>query len=334
MKLTQKNHIEYYTIINLEKFQVLIFELLQIVDSVCKKNNLSYWIDGGTLIGAVRHHGFIPWDDDLDLCLMKKDFDKLMLLLYEEIQQSPDKHLMFYKNKDVKHWCEYLYSTKIFSKIGRQVKPCRIDIHPMKAIPKSCIAEDKKITEIATFFIYGKNKYPNMLDKTYRRYLKLPLSEALKKKKEFMSYFNDTYMVSHCNATKDCLINYPSNDFFVKESREYYSYENIFPLKTITFEGMNIPCPNNIHDYLTKLYGDYNSLPPLKNRIPVSEEIIINDTGVYSYKDVDNDIINYNSYFYIRQKFSYKLKYVFLLLKEKGVLIAMKKIINYFVNRI
>ena len=61
--------------------------MLRFVDNVCKKHNIDYWLEGGTLIGAVRNGGFIPWDDDIDLSIMRKDYEKLIKILPEEISK-------------------------------------------------------------------------------------------------------------------------------------------------------------------------------------------------------------------------------------------------------
>jgi lipopolysaccharide cholinephosphotransferase len=67
------------------KFRVMYVELLIFIDKVCNKHDIDYWLGFGTLLGAVRHGGFIPWDDDIDLVLLRKDYQKLIEVLPEEI---------------------------------------------------------------------------------------------------------------------------------------------------------------------------------------------------------------------------------------------------------
>ena len=69
----------------LRKAQLCMLDILIQFDKVCRNNNISYWLDGGTLLGAVRHQGFIPWDDDLDVCIQSKDYPKLREALIKEL---------------------------------------------------------------------------------------------------------------------------------------------------------------------------------------------------------------------------------------------------------
>ncbi|EXY98301.1 licD family protein, partial [Bacteroides fragilis str. 3998 T(B) 4] len=72
----------------LRKQQERMFEMLCVIDDICVKNEINYWLSGGTLLGAVRHGGFIPWDDDLDIQLMKDDYNKLLGLLKTELPEQ------------------------------------------------------------------------------------------------------------------------------------------------------------------------------------------------------------------------------------------------------
>ena len=63
-------------------------EVLSVIDSICKKHNIPYWADWGTLLGAVRHGGFIPWDDDLDISMKRKDYEYFMKIAKNELPEG------------------------------------------------------------------------------------------------------------------------------------------------------------------------------------------------------------------------------------------------------
>ena len=69
----------------LRKQQMIMLDMVKELDRVCRKHDIPYFLYGGTLLGAVRHNGFIPWDDDLDVGLLRKDYIKLMSVLPEEL---------------------------------------------------------------------------------------------------------------------------------------------------------------------------------------------------------------------------------------------------------
>ena len=65
--------------------QIGLLTLLKEFDSICKKNNITYYLEGGSLLGAVRHKGFLPWDDDIDLCITRAEFKKLLAVIDKDL---------------------------------------------------------------------------------------------------------------------------------------------------------------------------------------------------------------------------------------------------------
>ena len=86
----------------------ILLDMLKYVDEICKKNNIKYFLYGGTLIGAIRHKGFIPWDDDLDICVPYKDYRKLITLLKQDNKYNVHNP---YDNEDY-----YYFFTKLTDK--------------------------------------------------------------------------------------------------------------------------------------------------------------------------------------------------------------------------
>ena len=72
----------------LRQHQLKMLDILIIIDRICKKHGIKYWISDGTLLGAVRHGGFIPWDDDLDIQMMRKDFKHFIKIISEELPEN------------------------------------------------------------------------------------------------------------------------------------------------------------------------------------------------------------------------------------------------------
>ncbi len=97
MKLLRikKNTKKYLVPTPLSSLQKELLNLLKIIDKICRKNDIEYWLDFGTLLGAVRHKGFIPWDDDVDICVPTDHYPKLLKLLHQEKDRNSDIFLFY-----------------------------------------------------------------------------------------------------------------------------------------------------------------------------------------------------------------------------------------------
>ena len=128
----------------LRRQQMRMLDILLEVDRICREHGIRYWLSSGTLIGAVRHGGFIPWDDDLDIEMMRADYLRLMQVLPRELpdwlalQHADTDEYYFYFYAKVRDRRSRMLETLDY---GRQLKEqgIFIDIFPLSAIPFGCI---------------------------------------------------------------------------------------------------------------------------------------------------------------------------------------------------
>ncbi len=249
--------------VNLSKS--LCLELVLIVKDICDKNNLDYWLDGGTLLGSQRHKGFIPWDDDIDICFPKSDFDKVITELDKYCKKSSN-HLLFHHNSDVSLVFDYFGNSNY---LIDGVFPVRIDLIPVKIIPNTLesIKIDKSLTNIFSSYYKGKVKNESDIADIHKEHLSSG-SNNLEQSNKFISfysqYLNGCDTDKRSELTEDYLVNYCFNDMSVSKDRPYYAFNDIFPLGKVEFEGYEFKAPNNIKNYLTILYGENYIIPPDK----------------------------------------------------------------------
>jgi lipopolysaccharide cholinephosphotransferase len=252
----------------LRRAQVICQELLDIVTGLCREHNLRYWLDGGTLLGAVRHGGFIPWDDDVDVCLPLADYRKLLALLDTFCAENPE-YLLYFGPAGIPYWCESFGKT---TWLIDGVLPVRIDLIPVKLVSNTpvALAEDKSLTDAASLWTLGRLKYPESLTPLHRS--RLPgKHDLVREKSEFYAWFwtrfgPDPAEVSP-SATGDWCVGYSFNDALVAKTRQLYAYSDIFPLKPLKFAGKSYLGPADTDAYLQVLYGPrYMELPPESQR--------------------------------------------------------------------
>ena len=227
---------------DLRDIQLANMILLKEIDYVCRQNNLSYWLDGGTMLGAVRHKGFIPWDDDIDVGMMIDDYEKI-IEAFEQSSRDKDIYAAYYK--DEKH----------------------PDMYFIKVKHKKCPA---LFIDIFPFYIYGKAmNVQEQLEKTKE-------IKAIRKKllhKVTISTPEEEIKSLYYDIMKKII---PQTQPERKEDTDlvwgvqynhnwknwFTNYNVIFPLKPMEFEGCVFWGINNPDAFLSRLYGEYMSYPP------------------------------------------------------------------------
>ncbi len=160
--LENNGKIDYYTIDRMEEVKKEMLRLLNVIDKICRENGLKYWLDGGTLIGAVRHGGFIPWDDDIDISLLKPDFNTLINMLDTGTYSDQIKeYLWVSKHNRYEHRCNYLCSKlNIYGRMKGSfgIVPIKLDIRPVNVITNDTNSRElnSELREIANEWIFNK----------------------------------------------------------------------------------------------------------------------------------------------------------------------------------
>ena len=212
-------------------------ELLNFVSNVCMKYNIDYWLDYGNLLGAVRHGGFIPWDDDMDIGMMRKDYEKFLYVIDKELKENNlDKNIevRIYKNDKVL-FVQMMYTTPEVGGIF-----AGLDIFPYDFIESYDENTEEKFRE-------EKVKFKRLIKNGGNP------KDGLK---EYLQNFNVKY------APTDYIVGGVEGvrSPFSKYKFAILDTDKIFPLAEITFNGVNYKCPKDTDYYLKAIYGDYRTI--------------------------------------------------------------------------
>ena len=317
MKLINKAGLEYYEIDGLEEMQSELLGQLAIVDEICREHGLCYWLDGGTLIGALRHGKPIPWDDDMDICVPKEDFDKLIPLIHERCKEDEKRLLFFYPEDGDRLWAEYFGSLNMLVMAAPGWLPVRLDIAPMKTFPNTPedIEKEREMSQKLTYCSTGF--------KINNRQAKL----NWKQKRGFRRYYYNEYANELAKRTVDlnpdqlCV-----NNFTRENTMQHHRYSDIFPLQDIDFNGMKVMIPAKPDEYLS-YYDDWRKLPELQDRCPVNERFIRNDEKL-TKKEIMRKIKKYYSRLDERVTLRGRCREMFLLGCAHGPAPVVKRILN------
>lgn len=249
---------------SLRKAQLRMLEILLFVDKVCKAYNIEYWVDSGTLLGAVRHGGFIPWDDDVDIVMPIAEYRRFRKVMIEH----PNEQFVFQDHstddKFFNHWgvVRDLHSEYIQNSIAHQIRKYRglqVDIFPMA---------DNIFLRMAKMSYYQTKIREAMIEKWAN---KKGISIA-----HFLFHLEKYAIIpvlksfSLFRRTKNSMSLCYGIPFFYKVKKDA-----IYPLSTISFEGHLFSAPHNPDEYLKQIYGDYMKLPPEDKRGGHEVEVVL-----------------------------------------------------------
>ncbi len=267
----------------LESIQNILLGYLLEVDRICRKHNIKYFLGGGTLLGAIRHHGFIPWDDDADIMMLREDYDKFCKIAESEMPSN----MTFQTNENDKN-CFYEFAkfrlnntvfATGFSKTHKDMhNGIAFDIfcHDKTANSKLGQKIHLAVTLFTRALVFNKwnNRKAENGNKIQSAFTNLciklfPIRFSLWLEKKTLSFFKKK------KGAK-----------YLYDGMGRNIYNGSFPIEYLNeveyvdFEGYKLPVPKEYDKYLTFLYGDYMELAPLSTRLGC-HEIKLCDIGKY-----------------------------------------------------
>lgn len=249
--------------------QLAELDILIVFDKICKAYGINYSLDSGTLLGAVRHKGFIPWDDDIDVAMARPDYEKFYRLVTDNKNVLPDNfELIPDRGKDGR--IPFLKvvdkNIKLESEAGDITDNLWIDIFPIDGYPadyKKALKFWKKVHLYHRIILYNYNDgsrkrgLEKIAVKLFSVYAKMyGVSKAIKK----LDKLKDKY--PYLGA--ECVGPVMWASFGVKMRISPDTYENFISME---FEGYSFSVIENWERYLKQTYGDYMKLPPKDKQI-------------------------------------------------------------------
>lgn len=257
-----------------------LLEMYKDIRSVCQRYNLIVVLGGGSCLGAIRHKGLIPWDDDLDLNMPRKDYNKLISLLRDGVLgdkyefRYPD-GMMYSRTAFLKIYLKGTVYEDVFGDNNVYPQGLFIDIFPIEGVP-SCKLWRTIKGYIANFLRLISNCVVES------EFNSQSIRQTITDSPQLLAVINKRRFIGKCFSflnSKKWLFMY---DRFVADERitplvtvptgrKLYHGEMIescklFPSVVVPFESMNADVYHDYESYLTMMYGDYMKVPPIEKR--------------------------------------------------------------------
>ncbi len=262
--------------VNLRDIQNAALEILIVFAKLCDEHGLNYYISGGTYLGAVRHKGFIPWDDDVDVAMPRRDYNEFLNIADQYLPESMQ--LVHYKKKKG----TIHYSAKIednryqlvdhTASIPRTVN-LWIDIFPLDGLPENALV--RKVHSFHLLYLRAMFKY-SLFDKIVNQSNRnRPWYERL------LIDFGKVVKLEKIMNPDRCMekLDYALSKYDFYESKLVMNFMGSYKFKSVMdresiyadgalyeFEGVLLNGPANYDAYLSQIYGDYMTLPPENER--------------------------------------------------------------------
>ncbi|MCC5791559.1 MAG: LicD family protein [Legionellaceae bacterium] len=250
----------------LRQAQLKMLNMLKSVDNICQENGIDYWLEGGTLLGAVRHQGFIPWDDDLDISMPRESYERFLKIAPSQLPES----LFLQTPQTDRGYFNLAVPLKIRDKNSYFVEHHERESEPYQqglfidVFVYDTFDEDEK-----------RSQWKKWRAKKILRLLQ-PKYSTLRTGHHYWLYKGLSHFTArqrlekhlHTLIAQSATLNSPWMGIgFDSVNSSRVHRDDIYPLRRIPFEGLACPVANRVEVILSQLYGDYQQLPPENERV-------------------------------------------------------------------
>lgn len=258
------------------KMQLIQRDMIKELDRVCRENNIRYSIFCGTLLGAVRHKGYIPWDDDADIAMLREDYEQ-----FKKVANQLNPEICFFQDHETDPEYRWGYAKlrrtgTTFIRAGQEHVKCKtgvfIDIFPLDDIPRSLLGQ---IVQDFYCFSLRKILWSEMGKKSEKSALKrlwFCLLSHIRPGTVFRLCRSMENRSRNASVNRVRLLTFPAFGRLYRKNplRERYGLpkEWFTQLDEYEFEGLKLTGTKDYDGILTYIYGDYMTLPPEEDRYP------------------------------------------------------------------
>lgn len=262
----------------LKEIQNCQLDILKYIDHICKKYNIEYFVNYGTLLGAIRHNGFIPWDDDIDICMYRDEYNKFITAMENE---KNDKYSILSKDTSKWYFQNFLVVIDKDTVIEDHIKYKRhdtnvfVDVFPIDKFNDLNFVKKAHLMVTLRQICYIKKEYIQYGDSKLKDFLRLIVWYLLRcVNPRFFTKRIDRLIKKYSddNGMYEGAIGVSKDKF-----KEVFKSGTLKELTEHKFEDIIVPIPKNYEVFLTQLYGDYM-------KIPSEEEIANKSHQLNSYK--------------------------------------------------